>query len=210
MLIHPTRFWNYMARGYARKPVDDPDAYQYKLDVTADYLKPDDQVLEFGCGTGTTALIHAPRVSHIDAIDFSSEMIAIARGKAEEQCITNVHFETSAFEDWPLPSTKGDYDAVLGMSILHLVTDLDDTLARVHQALKPGGLFFSSTVCIGEMRGIVRLGLPVLGAIGILPKILPLTPDSLTERMTSHGFAIEHVWRPSTGAAIFIVASKPG
>lgn len=209
MLIHPTRFWNYMARGYARKPVDNPDAYEYKLDVTASYLNAKDRVLEFGCGTGTTALIHAPRVSHIDAIDFSSEMIAIAREKAEAQDTANVRFEISSFEDWAIPNAEGDYDVILGMSILHLVPDLDDALAKGYQALKPGGMFFSSTVCIGKMSRIVRLGLPMLGAIGILPKILPLTPDTLTERITAHGFSIENVWRPKNGAGVFIVARRP-
>ena len=209
MLIHPTRFWNYMARGYARRPVKDSDAYQYKLDVTASYLTPQDRLLEFGCGTGTTALIHAPRVSHIDAVDFSSEMIAIAREKTGAQGVSNVRFEISSFGDWPLPKSGEGYDVVLGMSILHLVADLDGTLARVYRALKPGGRFFSSTVCIGDMGGFARYALPPLGAIGILPKILPLTPDMLTERLTAQGLAIEHVWRPSEGAAVFVVARRP-
>ncbi len=210
MLFHPTRFWNRMARGYARKPVKDPEAYQYKLDATAGHLAPGDRLLEFGCGTGTTALIHAPRVSHIDAIDFSSEMIAIAREKAAAQGVTNVRFETAAFEDWPLPAGDDAYDGVLAMSILHLVTDLETTLALVYRALKPGGLFFSSTVCIGEMNGLVRHALRPLGAIGLLPKILPLTADILTARMRAHGFAIEQVWRPSEKAAVFIIARRPG
>jgi 2-polyprenyl-3-methyl-5-hydroxy-6-metoxy-1,4-benzoquinol methylase len=209
MLIHPTRFWNYMARGYARRPVKDSDAYQHKLDMTASYLTPQDRLLEFGCGTGTTALIHAPRVSHIDAIDFSSEMIAIAREKASAQDVSNVRFEISSFGDWLLPKSGEGYDIVLGMSILHLVADLDDTLSRVYRALKPGGRFFSSTVCIGDMGRFVRYALPPLGAIGILPKILPLTPDLLTERMTAQGLVIEHVWCPSEGAAVFVVARRP-
>jgi len=209
MLIHPTRFWNFMARGYARRPVKDAEAYQHKLDVTAGLLTPQDRVLEIGCGTGTTALIHAPRVSHIDGIDFSSEMIAIAREKAEAQNAANVSFEVSSIEDWPLPKTGNGYDAVLAMSILHLVADLDGTLAWIDRALRPGGLFVSSTVCIGEMGGMVRFVLPPLGAIGVLPKILPLTKDGLTERLKARGFAVENVWHPEKGAAVFIVARKP-
>ncbi|MEM7463832.1 MAG: class I SAM-dependent methyltransferase [Pseudomonadota bacterium] len=197
-----------MARGYSRKPVDNPEAYQHKLDETTKYLTKDDRVLEFGCGTGTTALIHAPRVSQIDAIDFSSEMIAIAREKAEAQDIRNVRFEVSSIEDWPIPNPDGDYDVVLGMSILHLVSDLDETLAKVHLALKPGGLFFSSTVCIGKMNPVVRFGLSALGGIGILPKILPLTPDALEKHITAHGFEIESVWQPEESAAVFIVARR--
>ncbi|WP_306258930.1 bifunctional 2-polyprenyl-6-hydroxyphenol methylase/3-demethylubiquinol 3-O-methyltransferase UbiG [Pararhizobium sp. IMCC21322] len=209
MAFHPTRFWNFMARRYARSPVKDNESYQYKLGMTANYLTPQDRLLEFGCGTGTTALIHAPRVSHIDAIDFSSEMIAIAREKAEAQAVSNVRFEISSFEDWRLSEGDAGYDAILGLSILHLVTDLDATLARVYQQLKPGGLFMSSTVCIGEVGGLIRYALPPLGAIGVLPKILLLTPDMLTDGLRAHGFDIEHVWRPEEGASVFIVARRP-
>ena len=46
------------------------------------------EVLEFGCGTGGTAIIHAPYVKHIRAIDISGNMIAIAKGKAEADSTT--------------------------------------------------------------------------------------------------------------------------
>nr|WP_306268344.1 class I SAM-dependent methyltransferase [Pararhizobium sp. IMCC3301] len=209
MLFQPTTFWNLMARRYARSPIKNLEAYQHKLDMTARYLSPQDRLLEFGCGTGTTALIHAARVSHIDAIDFSSEMIAIAREKVVEQNVTNVRFEVAELEDWPIPEDGDGYDAVLAMSILHLVTDLDATLGRVYQALKPGGLLFSSTACIGSQSALLRSILPPLGAIGILPKILMLTPDMLTQAMTAQGLTVEHFWQPAKDAAAFVIARRP-
>ncbi|GAA6207797.1 hypothetical protein NBRC116601_10900 [Cognatishimia sp. WU-CL00825] len=208
MLVHPTRFWNVMARGYARRPVANPEAYQTKLETTAALLKPTDRVLEFGCGTGTTALIHAPRVAHIDAIDFSSEMIAIAQEKANAQDITNVNFEMAAFEDWPIPIAGQGYDVVLGLSILHLVTDLQATLRHVHKSLKPGGLFFSSTVCLGDTSGFERFVFPTLSAIGLLPKVARLTGAGLERTITEHGFEVEHSWRPPESAGVFIVARR--
>ncbi len=51
------------------------------------------EVLEFGCGTGTTAITHAPYVKHIRAIDISSNMIEIAQRKADAKNIKNVTFE---------------------------------------------------------------------------------------------------------------------
>ena len=142
MLIRPTAFWNMIARHYANQPVADEAAYRHKLAVTAARLRPSDRLLEFGCGTGTTALIHAPRVARIDAIDFSRKMIAIAREKAERQGVSNVHFDVAAFEDWPIPDDEDRYDAVLGMSVLHLVADLDqlvhgDAQVGVQRAVTP-------------------------------------------------------------------------
>ena len=71
------------AKGYAKRPVTDETAYQRKLKLTQDYLSPDMEVLELGCGTGTTALFHAPFVKHITGIDISRNMLEIARAKAE-------------------------------------------------------------------------------------------------------------------------------
>ncbi len=212
MFLHPTRFWNLMARGYSRSPVKDLAAYQYKLEKTASYFDPEDRILEIACGTGTTALIHAPKVAQIDAIDFSSEMIAIAHEKAAKQNTSNINFKTSSFEDWPLPENEIRYDHVLGMSILHLLPKLDTMLTRVYEMMKPGAYFFSSTVCLGELKGIAaiaRYALPALATIGLLPKIIPLTSNLLQDKLTSAGFEIEHVWRPGEGAAVFIVARRP-
>jgi ubiquinone/menaquinone biosynthesis C-methylase UbiE len=76
------RFWNRIARRYARMKVPDEASYRHKLDRTRAYLGPGPEVFEFGCGTGTTALHHAPHVAHVRAVDISPAMIAIAREKA--------------------------------------------------------------------------------------------------------------------------------
>ncbi len=46
------RFWDRIAKRYARTPVADEAAYQRKLKITRGYLRPDMEVMEFGCGTG--------------------------------------------------------------------------------------------------------------------------------------------------------------
>ena len=71
-----SRFWDRIAKKYARTPVADEAAYQKKLDITHGYFRPDMRVLEFGCGTGSTAIAHAPFVKHIHAIDISKDDIA--------------------------------------------------------------------------------------------------------------------------------------
>jgi len=42
------RIWNRFTAGYAKRPVDDLEAYQVKLDKTAELMAPDMKVLEFG------------------------------------------------------------------------------------------------------------------------------------------------------------------
>ena len=60
-------FWDKIADKYAKRPVADETAYETKLAKTREYLTPDTQVFEFGCGSGTTAIKHAPYVKHIQA-----------------------------------------------------------------------------------------------------------------------------------------------
>ena len=55
-----SKFWDRIADRYSRRPVADEAAYQKKLEVTRQYFRPEMQVLEFGCGTGSTAIAHAP------------------------------------------------------------------------------------------------------------------------------------------------------
>ena len=100
-------FWDKIAEKYAKRPVADQSAYERKLATTRRYLRADMEVLEFGCGTGATALHHAPFVKHIRATDISGKMIEIARSKAEAQGVTNVTFEQSDVEALTGPRSSG-------------------------------------------------------------------------------------------------------
>lgn len=197
-------FWNFMAKRYAKSPVEDQAAYERKLKLTRSHLSADMEVLEFGCGTGTTALIHAPYVAHIKAIDYSQKMIDIARGKAAADGISNVSFDVATIED--LLAEDASYDMIQAHSILHLLLDLDAVLAKTRRLLKPGGRFISSTVCTGEMSGFARAFLPLAGALWILPYIATFTADDLAAAITRAGFEIEFQWRPREAGSIFIIA----
>ena len=88
------KIWNRFADGYSKSPIKDEKAYQVKLAMTRKYLKPSSEVLEFGCGTGGTALLHAPFVKHYRAIDVSFRMIEIAQEKSRTlESNQNVQFE---------------------------------------------------------------------------------------------------------------------
>lgn len=198
------RFWDKMADRYARQPIADEAAYRTKLQVTRTYLRPDMELLEFGCGTGGTALIHAPHVRHIRAIDFSENMLAIARGKAASAGIDNVTFERADITSFTAPDAS--FDVILGMSILHLLADKDAVIAKVFRLLKPGGLFISSTTCIGDTMGLFKAVAPLGKALGLLPLLDVMTTPDLVRSLTGAGFAIEHQWQPGRDKAVFIVA----
>lgn len=200
------RFWDWIAKRYARQPVADEESYRRKLEITRAYLRPGMEVLEVGCGTGTTALIHAPFVKHIRAVDISARMLEIARAKATEQGINNVTFEQADIDD--LDAVDGAYDAVMAHSILHLLEERDAAIATIHRLLKPGGLFISSTACLGDRLRLLRPLLQISCALGLLPKVEFFTVEALTSSIARAGFRIDHQWQPAEDKAVFIVAVK--
>jgi ubiquinone/menaquinone biosynthesis C-methylase UbiE len=196
-----------MANRYAAAPIADENAYQTKLAATRRLLRPDMELFEFGCGTGSTALIHAAGVRHIRAIDFSERMIEIARRKAEKASVTNIGFEVGAIESVDLAPES--LDMVLGMSVLHLLKDKQAAIARVFAALKPGGYFVSSTACLAEMMPAIRCVAPLGSVLGLLPHLDVMSQSQLRSAMEASGFVVEHEWLPQKKAALFMIARKP-
>lgn len=202
------RFWNRVAEKYAKSPVADQEAYDYKLQKTRERLSPDMEVLEIGCGTGTTALIHAPYARHIRATDISENMIAIARGKAEDQGIENVSFDVSAIDD--LDVADGSLDMVQAHSILHLLDNRQDVIAQVFRMLKPGGLFVTSTVCLQDGYRFLKLLLPLMRLVGYAPKTVAfITGAQLEKEFTDAGFEVDFSWRPGPKKSLFAILKKP-
>jgi len=200
------KFWDKIANRYSKRPVADEASYQEKLRVTRTYFRPDMKVLEFGCGTGSTAINHSPYVGHIHAIDISSKMIEIAQAKAGGGNVSNVTFEQSTIEGVSVPDQS--LDAVLGLSILHLLEDKEGAIAKVHRMLKPGGVFVTSTTCLGDSMKFFKLIAPVGKLFGLMPLLKVFTTGELVASLTDAGFEIDHQWQPGKGKAVFIVAKK--
>ncbi len=185
----PTKFWDKIAERYSKQPIADEAAYQKKLKVTREYFQPDMEVLEFGCGTGSTAITHAPYVKHIHAIDISSKMIEIAQGKADAEKVTNVTFERSTIDEFSVSDQT--LDAVLGLSILHLLDNKEEVIAKVHRMLKPGGIFVTSTACLGDTMKYIKLIAPIGKFLGLMPLVKVFTTKELEDNLTDAGFQSE-------------------
>ncbi len=201
-------FWDRLADKYFKEPIKDQDAYEKKLRLTQALFTPDTDVFEFACGTGGTALRHAPYVRSVHATDFSSEMIRIARAQADSLGVSNVTFEQADITRHDAGRER--YDVVLGMSILHLLREPERVASRVHDWLKPGGSFVSSTVCLGDSMAWIRFIAPIGRALGKMPYVNVFKAAELRSFLLRAGFEIETEWRPEKSPAVFIIARKPG
>jgi ubiquinone/menaquinone biosynthesis C-methylase UbiE len=206
MMDQSTKFWDKIATRYSKQPIADEAAYQKKLQITREYFQPDMEVLEIGCGTGSTAITHAPYVKHIRAIDFSSKMIEIAQGKAEAQNIENITFEQSTIDNISVPDQS--FDAVLGLSILHLLENKEEVIAKVYKMLKSGGIFVTSTACLGDTMKFFKVIAPIGKFFGLMPLVKVFTKKELEDSLTDAGFEIAYQWQSGKGKAVFIVSRK--
>ncbi|MBK9440348.1 MAG: methyltransferase [Comamonadaceae bacterium] len=233
LLAISARFWDKTARKYATSAIADMPGYERTLQRVRHRLQPTDYVLELGCGTATTALQLASGTAHYTAADLSSAMVDIARQKlTQAPCEVRrvLHLVVAGADaDLPTPAqlpqksetatstgqADAGWDVVLALNLLHLVPDLDHTLAKVMQHLRPGGLFISKTACIAHMNPLVPLAaLPLMRLLHLAPPVLVLTEDRLLTAIERSGLTIDSVehhatkgrgrdWRP------FIVARKP-
>ncbi len=186
-------FWDKAAEKYVKSPIKDVEAYNYTLGRTRSYLKASDRVLELGCGSGSTALLLAPGVSHLTASDISGKMIDFANEKAREEDVPNIDFVADDLFDETL--ARGPYDAVLAFNLLHLIEDRDAAVQRIASLLAPQGLFISKTVCTpGKDSPLwlraLRFALPLMQLAGVAPYVNFMSIEQSEALLVSHGFEI--------------------
>lgn len=187
-LTSDARFWDRSSRKYAASTISDQAGYERTLERTRDLLKPDDRVLELGCGTGSTALLLAGGVRDYLATDISEGMIAIANEKHAAAPIPSLVFRAATAD--ALTAGAGSFNAVLGFNYLHLVRDMDGTLQRIHALLARDGLLISKTPCVGDMNPLLGLAVPLMRAVGLAPYASVFRATDLSQRISAAGFEI--------------------
>jgi SAM-dependent methyltransferase len=114
------------------------DGYQARFLDAAD-LRPDDRVLDVGCGTGRTTRDAARAASNGEAlgVDLSSQMLAVARRRAEEEGLPNAHFARCDAQVHPF-EPEG-YDVVVSRTGAMFFGDPVAAFRNLAQATRPDG-----------------------------------------------------------------------
>lgn len=90
---------------------DESEEYRACVSLVVDYAapRPDDAVLDLGCGTGAIGLALADDAGRVIGRDISQGIMAEARRKADERGLENVAFEEGSFRE---PNVDGPVDVV--------------------------------------------------------------------------------------------------
>jgi ubiquinone/menaquinone biosynthesis C-methylase UbiE len=166
---NPERFWDRVAKNYDRRSAKKTATLLETIENIKSHLAPEDQVLDFGCGTGEKALGVAGSVHSIHGIDLSPRMIDKASVKVADRQIGNARFSRTDLFDTVLKPAS--YHAIMAFYVLHLVDDPARAFKRIHALLKPDGRLICETPCLGESGAVVGWLIALAGKSGVLPKI---------------------------------------
>ena len=183
-------FWNKRSLIY---DADVGPQYQKAYDDTVTevlrYLKPEDRVLDFACGTGLVCIPVAPHVAQVRAIDIAENMVRQTREKCEKQNISNI--EVSQTELFDPCLEEGSFDAIIACNILCYLDNWDEAMARLRSLLKPGGYLLSATDCLGEK--LTPIGLKKFWRVhtGKMPFEFFFRMKGLEKKIADAGFIVE-------------------
>jgi 2-polyprenyl-3-methyl-5-hydroxy-6-metoxy-1,4-benzoquinol methylase len=194
------KFWDRIASKFDKIEANDI-AYKIFIEKAKGYLKADDAVLDFGCGTGLICNEIADYVEIVHAIDISTKMIEISKKKASERKIQNIDFERTTIFDEKFK--VGSFDVIIALNIFHLLEEPQKYFQRINQILKPGGLVISSTPCMSEAL-ILNSVLKVFSFIGLTPKLNSFTSSDMEHMLINESFKTIELNRIKPKSPIYI------
>ena len=115
-------------------------------------------VLDLGSGGGIDAFVSRELVGEsgtVTGLDFTPEMIALAKRNATKLGYSNVRFVQGDIED--MPFVRHSFDRVISNCVINLVPDKLQAFSEIFRVLKVGGGFTISDIIIdGELPESIR------------------------------------------------------
>lgn len=196
--------WNRFSKVYDRFIKKDKTAYSEIIERTARLLNPEERVLEVACGTGIITLGLADRIENIEGVDFSVEMVAIARKKADKSGV-KVRFLVQ--DACNLQYEPDSFDTVIIANTLHIMPEPEKALAEVKRVLKPDGRLIAPTyIHAGNIKAAIFSRLMSLGGFRAYHK---WTWQSYNTFLENNGYAIVEIKLIEASFPLAFVVARP-
>lgn len=203
-----SRFWDKRSKVFDEQVLSVyENAYKKTIKRSIPFLKPEDTMLEIGCGTGNATIPLSQYVKKITAIDISEEMMLKAAEKAKEEGRENITFRQKDLLE--LDIEPESYDVVAAYNVLLYMKNQEKVLEKIYDILKPGGVFLSATDCLGRNLSKESVRKFWKSKLHLMPYVSFDTPVGLMRKIQRKGFlVIEIVNLHRNLPNIFIVAQK--
>lgn len=176
--------------GYARSP-----AFRERFDLWSDLIvrhaRPDDAVLDAGCGSGVFSRVAARQAASVVALDGSEAMIALAEKKARAEGLGNITLRVGLLDElagW----NAGQFDLILSSSVLEYVDNYQVAVSGLVRLLRPGGrLIISMPNADSLYRRCERVAFRLTGRPRYVAHLKSRsTPTQLGEMLARDGMTI--------------------
>jgi len=101
------------------------------------------EALDLGCGKGKFTRVLARRARRVVGLDFSANMIAVARARSAG--LANIEYVQADAMEWPWPEAR--FNCIVSIATLHHLP-LATMLERMKRALRPGGRIAVLDLCV--------------------------------------------------------------
>jgi trans-aconitate 2-methyltransferase len=202
----------------------DADAYARASDAQARWagavldrlpLRGDETVLDAGCGSGGVTARLVERLPHgrVIAVDGSEEMVELARSTLGDRAeVRLMNLAELALDE--------QVDAIFSNAVFHWIPDHDRLFARLHAALRPGGLLVAQFGGDGNLDGFFSLVDEVAAREPYAEHVAGFTPPKhfpgaaeTAERLWAAGFGPVQAWLQASevtpGDAVGCVRTAP-
>lgn len=108
-------------------------------------LPPNKKILEIGCGNGIgTRLIHEYfKPSEFIATEYDESLVEITKNKVKDLNVLIEQADATKFR-----FANNEFDAVIGLSVIHHIPNWEDALNELHRIIKPKGLLIIKELSI--------------------------------------------------------------
>lgn len=188
--------WDRVAAGYSRSS-QELNAEFARAAVVALSPEANMRVLDLACGPGSTAVLLAPRVKEIIALDFSRGMLRELQSSIDSAGITNIR--PTLGDGLNLTFSESEFDVILSMFGITYFSNRTRGMGEAYRVLKPGGkLLMASWVADAEsstsklILDTLQVAAPESGLLEVAGARLP-DPKLLQLELEQTGFNDVHI-----------------
>jgi 2-polyprenyl-3-methyl-5-hydroxy-6-metoxy-1,4-benzoquinol methylase len=120
-------------------PVQESFLQKYFDDEMRELIRPNDRILDFGCGPGTLTARLLQFSDEITGVDISQEFIRLAQGKNGVEG-KKIDFKQIDGNNLDCLTALGKFDVVLMFDVVHHLENPTHTLSNLSNCLKEGGI----------------------------------------------------------------------